>query len=126
MSTGISILKTIHTLLSSNTELTTILSDKIFPLVANSDTTFPFITYKKQSVNIEYCKDGAVSDVFNVEIIVASKTYNESVKIAELVRKSMELKKKDNIKSIRLTSSSEDYNEDTYIQNLIFEVKISL
>ncbi|KAA6344040.1 hypothetical protein EZS27_008297 [termite gut metagenome] len=124
--TGISVLKSIHSLLSNNTELTAIVNNKMFPLIALSDTAFPFIVYRKGSVNIEYCKDGLIADNFNVEIIVASKTYNESVEIAEIVRNTIELKKIDNIKSIRLSSATEDFNEDTYIQYLTFDTKISL
>lgn len=126
MSTGISVLKNIHELLSNSTLLTAKVGDKMFPLIALSDTTFPFIVYRKQSNNIEYCKDGLIADNFSVEIIVASKTYFESVEIAEIVRATLELKKLDNVKSIRLFSTTEDYNEDTYIQYLTFDIKISL
>jgi hypothetical protein len=125
MATGISILKSIHTLLSNSSELTAIVDNKMFPLIANSDTTFPFVVYRKSSNNIEYCKDGNVSDNFSIEILIVSKTYNESVEIAEVVRQVLELKKIDNITSIRLTSVSEDYIEDSYIQNLNFDIKIS-
>ena len=35
---------------------------KIFPLVANADTTFPFVVYARTALSVEYCKDGVVGN----------------------------------------------------------------
>ncbi|WP_019539802.1 DUF3168 domain-containing protein [Proteiniphilum acetatigenes] len=50
--------KTIYNLLSSDTDVTDVVDDKIYPLVADINTTFPFIVYRKNSYNPDYTKDG--------------------------------------------------------------------
>lgn len=122
MTTGISILKSIYKLLSANVELTSIVGNRMYPIIANEDTTFPFIIYQRDSVSAEYTKDWRTNDNINISINIASTTYNQSIDIAELVRTAIEGKKVDNINTIRLTGCDEDFVENTYIQSLHFSV----
>ena len=122
MTTGISILKSIYKLLSSNVELTSIVGNRMYPIIANEDTTFPFIVYQRDSVSAEYTKDWRTNDNINISINIASTTYNQSIDIAELVRTAIEGKRVDNINTIRLTGCDEDFVENTYIQSLHFSV----
>lgn len=120
--TGISVLKSIYKLLVANEDLVAIVDNKMFPLIANENTTFPFIVYQRDSIYTEYTKDGKYCDNINISINIAATTYNQSIEIAELVRTAIEGKRIDNINTIRLISMNEDYLEDTYIQNLQFNV----
>lgn len=120
--TGISVLKSIYKLLVANEDLVAIVKNRMFPLIANEDTVFPFIVYQRDSIYTEYTKDGKYCDNINISINIAATTYNQSIEIAELVRTAVEGKKIDDISSIRLISMNEDYLEDTYIQNLQFNV----
>lgn len=122
--TGISVLKSINKLLNDSIELKNKVDNKMFPLIANETTTFPFIVYRKSSMSFEYCKDGSVGDYLQVDVIVAAKKYENSIEIAELIREAVNKKKVDNIYSIRLNSVVEDYVDDAYIQQLTFDVKI--
>ena len=122
MTTGISILKSIYKLLSANVELTSIVGNRMYPIIANEDTIFPFIIYQRDSVSAEYTKDWRTNDNINISINIASTTYNQSIDIAELVRTAIEGKKVDNINTIRLTGCDEDFVENTYIQSLHFSV----
>lgn len=122
--TGISALKSINKLLNQSNDLKEKVESKMFPLIANETTTFPFIVYRKSSSSFEYCKDGSVGDNLQVDIIVAAKQYNSSIEIAELIREAVEKKKIDKIYSIRLNSIAEDYIDDAYIQQLTFDIKI--
>lgn len=122
MTTGISILKSIYKLLSANVELTSIVGNRMYPIIANEDTTFPFIVYQRDSVSAEYTKDWRTNDNINISINIASTTYNQSIDIAELVRTAIEGKRVDNINTIRLTGCDEDFVENTYIQSLHFSV----
>lgn len=74
-------------MLSSCEDLTTIVDNKIFPLVAENGTTFPFIVYKRTSVNPSDSKDKMIykEEAF-VEIMIASDKYNQSVEIADIVK----------------------------------------
>lgn len=120
--TGISVLKSIYKLLVANEDLVAIVKNRMFPLIANEDTVFPFIVYQRDSIYAEYTKDWRCSDNINISINIAATTYNQSIEIAELVRTAIEGKRIDNINTIRLISMNEDYLEDTYIQNLQFNV----
>lgn len=120
--TGISVLKSIYKLLVANEDLVAIVKNKLYPLVANENTTFPFIVYQRDSIYTEYTKDWRHSDNINISIYIAATTYNQCIEIAELVRTSIEGKKIDDISSIRLISMNEDFLEDTYIQNIQFNV----
>lgn len=122
MTTGISILKSIYKLLSANVELTSIVGNRMYPIIANEDTIFPFIIYQRDSVSAEYTKDWRTNDNINISINIASTTYNQSIDIAELVRTAIEGKRVDNINTIRLTGCDEDFVENTYIQSLHFSV----
>lgn len=122
--TGISVLKSINKLLNQSVDLKKRVENKMYPLIANEATTFPFIVYRKSSMSFEYCKDGTVGDNLQVDIIVAAKQYDNSVEIAELIREAVNKKKVDNIYSIRLNSVVEDYVDDAYIQQLTFDIKI--
>ena len=79
MTTGISILKSIYKLLSANVELTSIVGNRMYPIIANEDTTFPFIVYQRDSVSAEYTKDWRTNDNINISINIASTTYNQSM-----------------------------------------------
>lgn len=120
--TGISVLKSIYKLLVANEDLVAMVDNKMFPLIANENTTFPFIVYQRDSIYTEYTKDWRCNDNINISINIAATTYNQSIEIAELVRTAIEGKRIDNINTIRLISMNEDYLEDTYIQNLQFNV----
>lgn len=122
--TGISVLKSINKLLNDSIELKNKVDNKMYPLIANETTTFPFIVYRKSSMSFEYCKDGSVGDYLQVDVIVAAKKYENSIEIAELIRETVDKKKIDKIYSIRLNSVVEDYIDDAYIQQLTFDVKI--
>ena len=122
--------KTIFKLLSENEELKTYVGSKIYPLVATTETTFPFIVYKRSNITPHYTKDYYSGiDYGNIDVVVASNKYNESVEIAALVRDSLENRKttqtenEAQIKSITLDSANEDFNDDTFIQVLSFNVK---
>jgi hypothetical protein len=125
---SISVGKTIYSILSNNTNITNKVSTNIYPLIADVNTTFPFIIYKRTSINPSYTKDEFSGiDEDNVEIIIASNKYDESVEVAELVRTALEGKKgmqgTINIKNIRLIGADEDYIEDTFIQCLQYKIK---
>jgi hypothetical protein len=120
--------KVINSLLSGNVDLVAIVGDKIYPLIAETETTYPFIIYKRTEVKPEYTKDYHTQDRLTVEIMAASSTYAESVEIADLIRDSIDNKvgihNEIDIKSMRLVGTYEDIIEDAYVQDLTFEILI--
>jgi hypothetical protein len=83
--------KAIYELLHSNSEIEAKLQDKVFPLIANNATTYPFIVYKRTNIVPAYTKDRySANDAVTVDIVVASDKYNDTVDIADLVRLALE------------------------------------
>lgn len=123
--------KYIYKLLSEDEVLSErVTPKKIFPLVANADTTYPFIVYARTSLAVEYCKDGTVEDTVECQVLSVSDNYVESLEIANQIRSTLELVRyKDDtiqIRECRLSSVQEEYMEDAFIQRMNFIIKITL
>ena len=120
--------KYIYKLLSEDAVLSTkVTSKKIFPLVANAATTFPFIVYARTGLVVEYCKDGTVENRIEFQVLAVSENYVESLEVANQIRRTLELiRYKDeniSIRECKLSSVQEEYMEDAFIQRLIFTIK---
>ena len=119
--------KAIYEMLHSDTAIMAKLQDKIFPLISEHNTTFPFIVYKRTGIVPAYTKDRyTANESVTIDIIIASDKYNETIEIADLVRLSLEGKKGlysgIQIEDVRLLSADEDFIEDTYIQTITFNI----
>jgi hypothetical protein len=102
---------------------------KIYPLVADTKTSFPFIVYRRTGITYNNnTKDRILyKEIATLEIRVASDKYDEGIEIAEAVRSAL-LNIKGiyadlDIYQIELVDSEEIYNEDTYLQNIIINIK---
>ena len=125
---SISISAHIYKKLSDSAELAKLVGNKIYAISTKTETSFPFVIYKRSSLIPEYTKDRyGTGDTVSVEIVIASDNYLNSVTIAEEIRKSLENKrgKYDNFDVIdaKLVSADEDFIEDTFIQRLVFSFK---
>ncbi|MCQ2978735.1 MAG: DUF3168 domain-containing protein [Clostridia bacterium] len=122
--------KVIYKILTDDEDVNQLVQNKVFPLVAENGTTFPFIVYKRNSLIPVTTKDKYIYSLeSSFEITVADNTYNGSVDLAEKVINALANKQGKinnvNISSIELTDCSEDFNEDTYIQTINFNIKIN-
>ena len=120
--------KLIYKLLSNDELLSQVVTPKkIFPLVANADTTYPFIVYARTSLRVDYCKEGITENSVEFQVIAVSDNYVESLEVANRIRGVLELLRyKDEtiyISECKLSSVSEEYMEDAFIQRLIFTIK---
>lgn len=96
-------------------------------MVANSDTTYPFIVYSRTSLNVLYCKDGIVEDTIEVQVLAVSDNYVESLEVANKIRSILELMRyKDEdvcVTECKLSSVTEEFVEDAFVQRLNFTIK---
>ena len=122
----ISIGKAIKALLVDGLSKTSI-KNKIYPLIANETTTFPFIVYRRSSITPESDKDYS-NDSAHIQIMIAANNYAESVELAEQVRTSLVHKKgiiqTIPVEDISLVDGSEEFIDNTFVQNLIFKITI--
>ncbi len=122
----ISIGKAIKSLLVSGLSKTDV-KNKIYPLIADEGTTFPFIIYRRNSITPESDKD-YTNDSAYIQIMIAANNYAESVDLAEKVRTSL-IHKNGTIQTIpvediTLEDGSEEFIDNTFVQNLIFKITI--
>lgn len=121
--------KAIYSLLATNSNVKGKVDKKIFPLIAENGTTYPFITYKRNSLTPSGSKDKYIySAEATVEINICDNTYNGSCELADMVIVALQGKKgiinTIDILSIDLVDSSEEFTDDTYIQTLTFNIKL--
>ena len=130
MDNSILIGKYIYKLLTEDEVLAQIVTPKkIFPLVANAETTYPFIVYARTGLNVAYCKDGVTENTVEMQVIAVSDKYVESLEVANQIRRILELKRfKDEdvfIRDCRLSSVYEEYIENAFVQKMIFTININ-
>lgn len=123
MMDSLNIGKAIYTILQTSIDI----DKKIYPLIADEGTIFPFIIYKRTGLTPESTKDNTNENV-SVEINIASSNYSESIDLAIKVRKALEHKKGTYsdiaIEDIVIDDATEDYIEDTFIQTLTFKIEL--
>lgn len=123
--TAISVNKHIYQLLSSDSGLTSMVDNKIYPLVAEESVTYPFVIFTKESVSGNYSKDFLVNDTVTISVVVAASNYFQTVNIAERIRAILENYRDGYFLSILLDNVTEGFIEDAYIQQLQFSAKIN-
>ena len=125
--TTLQIGKIIKTLLLSNERLKSYIGDKVYPLIADNSTTYPFIIYRRSAIEKSSTKDDADDEQVNVEIFIVCDTYEKSISIAEEVRKSVEHRKGTfedlYIDDIIITDASESFEENAFVQYLTITIK---
>ena len=112
-------------LFRSNDSLTGVVGSKIYPIIVEKETTYPFIVYKRSNIIPSYTKDFHFKDEVIIDIICVSDDYSESVDIASMVRDILEDKRFADIESIKLESADEDFIDDAYVQTLSFNLIIT-
>lgn len=121
--------KKIKSILSNNSELYEQVKGQIYPLLANQNTKYPFIVYSRDNVEAKYCKDGNFQDDVAVTFVIVSDNYEESVEVANKVRKTFEsLEYEDDdiyIADSFLIGVQENTQEDAYVQKLTLKFNIN-
>lgn len=99
-----------------------------YPCMADKGATRPFLIYRRSGLTQSESKDANYVDRINVEIIIASKTYDESVKLIQEVKDNIERKRYTYdgmcIEKTEVTGCSEYWSNDDYVQvlNFVFHV----
>lgn len=125
--TSLNIGQCIFTLLHNNATVTNIVGNKIYPLIAENGTTYPFIIYRRSSFEPQNNKDCEGESIF-IEVYVVTNNYHESVELVENVRQALEGKSITieglTITDIYTTNAYEEFTDDGYIQQLTFKVQL--
>ncbi len=129
METSLNIGKVIKEILYRDETLNNLVKNQVFPLIAEENTTFPFIVYRRNSIRKASTKDYVNDEIASVDVVVASDKYSKSVEIAERVRFVLERGEYEgenfSVDNISLSNASEQYMQNTYIQTLTFDIEIN-
>lgn len=99
------------------------IGNKIFPLIANANTTFPFLVYRRDYYTPASNKDYEDEKV-GIQIVIATQKYEEGVNIADSVATALLHKETEIIDDIQVTNMNEDFVEDTFLQNINIEITL--
>lgn len=129
METSINIGKVVKDILYQDEALNNLVKNQVFPLIAEENTTFPFIVYRRNSIRKASTKDYVNDEIASVDVVIACDKYSQSVEIAENVRFVLEHGGYEgenfSVDNISLSNASEQYMQNTYIQTLTFDVEIN-
>ena len=100
---------------------------KIFPVVEDK-AELPYIVYRRTQLEQVPTKAGRGADTVGIEILCYTKGYTEGVELAEAVRGALDGAQGESdglvMRSCYLSDSEEAWQDDAYVQQLVFNVKI--
>lgn len=124
--TSLSAGEIIRSILMSDSEVSARVK-KIFPVVEDS-AELPYIVYRRTQLEQEPVKGRRGADTVGIEILCYTQHYTEGVELAEAVRDALDGKQGEVdglvMRSCYLADSEEAWQDDAYVQQLVFNVKI--
>lgn len=98
---------------------------KVFPVVTDK-ANLPYIAYRRAGIEPRPFKGGN-ADTVTVEVLVFAADYESGVELAEDVRRVLDCQQGEidglTIRSCTLTDGEEAYQDDAYVQRLVFTIK---
>jgi len=118
--------KYIYNVLKTNVNVFDLVMDRIFPIVAENGTNYPYIIYTRNASNTQYTKDGIISENCSLTIDCVHTDYSKGVDVALAVREAF-----DNLVEypvrFQLESTNESWLEEgVFIQTLNYNIKINV
>lgn len=103
-------------------------ANKIYPVVEDS-AQLPYITYRRTSLQHTPIKGQRGSDTVGIEVLCFTANYAAGIELAEAVRDALDGMDSEEANGVRirscyLTDSEEAWQDDAYVQQLVFEIKI--
>lgn len=116
--------KELVSILNGSSAVTDALENKIFPLVAVANTSFPFMVYRRTGYTPANNKDYEGEKV-SVEMVVCTTKYEDGVDIADSVATALNHARTTMIDDIVITNIAENFIEDTFTQQINFEITLT-
>jgi len=109
--------------LLDKSEITEMIGDQIFPVVAHKETEGDFIIYQRDEYSKSYTKMGVYEEKCRVYVNAISEDYDRSQELAYQINEALEGFHPDLEIDVKLVDSTEDFEDNKYIQVLLFEIK---
>ena len=113
----------IRNVILSSTAVKNAVDTKVFPLIANAGTTFPFIVYRRSSYSPKSDKDTLAETVY-IEIAIICNNYEQSVSIANDVADVLLAYESDTIEEIKVTNISEEFISNSFVQKVNLQIDL--
>lgn len=124
-----------NSILSASMIIGAVLSDKvasevtkIFPVVAAKEAVAPYICYRRVKLEGQSVKGYPSATAGRVEVLIFTSEYSEGVMLAEKVKDALDgcsCRMGDlTMRSCRLVDAAEDWGDDVFAQQLLFEIRI--
>ena len=116
----------IRAVLTSDPEVTA-RAKKVYPVVEDT-AELPYVVYRRTQLEQGQVKGRRGNDNVTIEVLCYTKGYTEGVELAEAVRVALDNKTAESdglvMRSCYLTDSEEAWQDDAYLQVLVFNVKM--
>lgn len=113
----------IRNVILSSTAVKNAVDTKVFPLIANAGTTFPFVVYRRSSYSPQSDKD-VLSESVYMEIAIICNNYEQSVSIANDVADVLLAYESDTIEEIKVTNISEEFISNSFVQKVNLQIDL--
>lgn len=108
-------------------EAVSALTTKVFPVVAD-EARLPYIVYRRSHFEQTPLKSTHSADTVGIEVLCFTEQYTQGVALAEAVRAALDGKQAESdglvMRSCYLTDSEEAWQDDAFVQQLVFTIKI--
>lgn len=102
-------------------------TNKVFPVVTD-EAKLPYILYRRASMEQIPVKSAAGADTVRIEVLCFTEKYAEGVELAEAVRSALDQQQDETdglrIRSCTYIDGEESWQDDAYVQELDFSVKL--
>ena len=116
----------IRAVLTSDPEVTA-RANKVYHVVEDT-AELPYVVYRRTQLEQGQVKGRRGNDNVTIEVLCYTKGYTEGVELAEAVRDALDNKTAESdglvMRSCYLTDSEEAWQDDAYLQVLVFNVKM--
>lgn len=113
----------IRNVILSSTAVKNAVDTKVFPLIANAGTTFPFIVYRRSSYSPKSDKD-VLNETVYMEIAIICNNYEQSVSIANDVADVLIQYESGTVEEIKVTNISEEFISDSFVQKVNLQIDL--
>ena len=116
----------IRDMLISNEDITAQVGDNIFPCIAPLNTEGDFIIYMRNKYAKSAVKQGIYMDECEVAVVGISENYDNAIALASKIDNSLSGQHtlENGVRlQITLIDSTETFDDDKYIETLIFNIK---
>jgi len=124
--TSLSVGEIIYDVLTNDAEVMA-RANKVFPVVTDK-ATLPYVAYRRSRLEHNPVKGTQGADTVQIDVLCFAAKYGDGVQLAEAVRQALDGKQatKDTLimRSCTIAGGEEYYENDAYIQELNFIIKV--